>query len=162
MDQSWSIVFGAVLAIITTLVAESVRLRIADRRSEGRFRRLLRLELPEIAGILERLIADATRAGGVIPLARLDELAAVGNRHPEWPAAFKDTALRRDVFNVFRELNLTAANARALEGVANQNIGRNDLPATAFVASRRRELLEEFRALSAHARSLEHFADGFR
>lgn len=162
MGQAWSIVLGAVLAIITGLIAEYVRLRIARNRSRGRFRRMLRVELPEIAGILERLIADANRAGGVIAFVRLDELAAAADRHLEWPAGFKDTAARRDVYNLLRELNLTAANARAVEGVANRCIGRNDPTASALVANRRRELLEEFRALSAHARRWEHLADELR
>src|SRR5579864_1370094 len=74
VTQVFFVALGALVAVLISAIAEVLRAGVTGRRSREHFRQMLRQELPEVTAIVERLAAEAMLSGGVIPIARLDEL----------------------------------------------------------------------------------------
>jgi len=166
VTQVFFVALGALVAVLISAIAEVLRAGVTGRRSREHFRQMLRQELPEVTAIVERLAAEAMLSGGVIPIARLDELETalrgLYDRHAEPGAALNNTLLRREVKSFLRNVSLAASSARTVESLATHAMARHDSSLNAFFADRRQQSLQELRRLSEQTRGLCDRAEELR
>src|SRR5262249_16537884 len=130
------IVLGAMLALMTSVVVEVVKIYLADRRGRKRFRLLLRLDLATITDLIDRIVQEAGKAG-FMRTDLLLELAAArqGYERNRNGVVLLSDSLRGEVMECYRQLAAMTRDALFLEQTAFAN--KQDTAKLAWANERR-------------------------
>ena len=150
MEQVGLIVLGAVLALMTSVVVEFVKIWLNDRRTKKQFRNFIKMDIPSMQASIDRLVQDTAKLG-FIPVIILNELDAIRqgyDRLRHWVILFKEDKFQRDLIDYYKRLHSTTVQANLLESqVAHPQHA-------SFVQSQRTVLVAEFRDIATRGRDL--------
>ncbi len=120
MGQIGLIVLGSLLAVITSLVVDYVRIRVSEGRSKHLIRSLLKNEVMFLIEILERLSDEAGRFG-YIPITTVNTVNSMRqgfDRNRDWTILLREESFRRDLFDFYNQLAAATGEALGIENLA--------------------------------------------
>jgi hypothetical protein len=151
VTQTQSIVLGAAIALVTSVVVEYVRLRLADARTRRLLRALLNIEIPTICVAIDALVTSFNQLAVLDPLNLLQIQATRQgyDRNRDWIILFREDAFRNELIRFYLRL-LTAHQ----DAVGVENFATLPMAQAAFVATRRANIITEFRDIAVQGRAL--------
>ena len=152
MEQVGLVVLGAVLALMTSIVVEFIKIQLSALRTKKLFKSLLKIDIPSILSSIDRLVEDYGKLG-YIPILAINQIDASRqgyDRNRDWIILFGEENFQRDLISFYQQLSAVSSQANVLESLPLQHQQQN----TDFVTRQRQELVAQFRDIAGRGREL--------